>query len=102
MASVAALGFSIISRYSGGGVSQARRDLATLRAQMATLNDDIKRHSGLLDSVPKRWQTIGIAVAAVTPALIPIGAAALQASGALLALAAGVGSALGAYGAAMK
>src|SRR3954470_552157 len=102
MASVTTLGFSILSRYSGRGVSEARRDLAALRAQMAATNDDLNKNSNLLGGIPARWKAIGGAVAAVAPALVPITAAALQATGALVAMAAGVGSALGAYGVAMK
>src|SRR5690606_38338561 len=102
MASVATLGFSIISRYSGGGVAHARRDLVALRTQMATLNGDLKRHTNILNGIPRRWRAIGLAAAAVAPAMLPIGAAALQVAASFTSMASAVGVALEAYGAAMK
>lgn len=102
MASVASLGFSIISRYSGHGVTQARRDLAALRAQMATINDDLQRHTNLLGGIPSRWKAIGAAVASVAPALIPLSAQVLQIAGSFTAMSASVGVSLGAYALAVK
>lgn len=95
------LGFSIISRYSGRGVAEARRDLAALRAQMATLNGDLQRHTTFLSAIPARWKAIGVAAASVAPALIPISAAALQVAASFTTMSVAVGAALGAYGAAM-
>jgi SLT domain-containing protein/phage-related protein len=102
MASSATLGFSILSRYHGGGMAEARRDIVTTRAAIATMNGDLDRQTRFLDKIPMRWRAIGLSAAAVAPAMLPIGAAALQVSGAFTAMAAGVGAALGVYGAALK
>jgi SLT domain-containing protein/phage-related protein len=102
MATTTTLGFSILSRYSGHGVTQARRDLAALRAQMATLNDDLQRHTNLLGGIPARWKAVGAAVALIAPAMVPIGAAALNAGAAFTTMAASVGAAMTIYGVALK
>lgn len=101
MATISTLGFSIISRYSGGGVASARRDLASLRAQLATINGDLQRHTSFLSGIPSRWKAIGVAAASIAPALIPISAAALQVAASFTVMATAVGASLGAYGAAM-
>lgn len=102
MASVTTLGFSILSRYSGHGVTQARRDLAALRAQMATTNSDLKKHSDILGGIPARWKAIGSAAVVVAPALVPLAAQLLATSGALVTMTAAAGVAGGAWGLALK
>lgn len=102
MATTTTLGFSILSRYSGHGVTQARRDLAALRAQMTTLNDDLQKHTKILDGIPSRWKAIGGAAALISPALIPISAAATQVAASFTAMSAAVGVSLGAYALSVK
>lgn len=102
MASVATLGFSIISRYSGRGMAEARRDIASTRAFLSLLNEDIRNHTRLLSGVPTRWKAIGVAVAGLAPALVPLTAQLLSTAAALTTMGAAAGGAAGVWGLALK
>lgn len=102
MASVATLGFSIISRYSGRGMAEARRDIASTRAFLSLLNEDIRNHTRLLNNVPTRWKAIGVAVGGLAPALVPLTAQLLSTAAALTTMGTAAGGAAGVWGLALK
>jgi phage-related protein len=89
------LGFSIFSHYNGAGVRQARRDINDL-------STTLERNEKALVVTAARFQPLITAAVALTPALAPIGTALAGVTAATAVMATTTGSALGAYGLAMK
>src|SRR5687767_9324886 len=96
MATTTSLSFHIFGHYHGSPAFQrARRD-------MTRLNDQF--HQGLQRSqhLARSFRLLTTAAFALGPALIPIGAAALNVAAGFTAMGVAVGAAIGIYGAALK
>lgn len=95
MATITSLTFHIFSRYDGGGLRQARRDIDDF-------NESSKKSTNSLNSWAGRLQLAAKVALTFGPALIPIGAAAVSAGAGLMTMGVTAGVGLGAYGLAIK
>lgn len=95
MATITTLGFTIFSTYDGRGTNQARRDINQL-------TNDAERNNVALRASASGMSLLAAAAVTVAPAMGPITQAAIAAGGAVTAMAASSGAALGAYGIAMR
>lgn len=95
MATITSLTFHIFSRYDGGGLRQARRDIDDFTNSNNRSTNSLNSWAGRIQLAAKAALTFG-------PALIPIGAAALSAGAGLTTMAATAGVALGGYGLVMN
>lgn len=94
MSTITSLGFSIFSTYDGSGVNSANKSLDSLNKNLAETNTKTMAAASSMFSV------VGT-LAAIGPAVMPIGAAALGASAGLATMAAVGAGAAGIFGAAI-